>query len=353
LLLGASVDCQDESGKTPLHVSVETGYFEVLKCLVEHQEPVQRATELQHVVNPERTLMKRNFLNVRDIDGNTPLHLGVAAGNIKIVSCLVNAGSDLNICNVQGDYPLTLAARCGKNDIVELLMEGEVQCEEAQIGALRAAIVARHVDTTALLLKLGIPVNIGENEKPIHVASRLGHKEILILLLQYSASLTSVTNAGNTALHLASEEGLLNLVKYLVELDRGGLCSHNFEKETPLHLAARNGRHFLIIYFAENGCNINAPSSNGATCLHVAFENGHFKTVECLLRHGAEVNVLNSEDQMPIHIAVSLGQTEIVKLLLRHNANFSLRDKSGIAAVMQASVKGHQDTVRFVYSIMM
>jgi len=81
LLLGASIDCQDESGKTPLHVSVETAKLEVIKCLIEHQETVQRETELQHVVNPERTVKTGNFLNVPDVDGNTPLHLGVAAGN--------------------------------------------------------------------------------------------------------------------------------------------------------------------------------------------------------------------------------------------------------------------------------
>jgi len=162
LLLGASIDCQNESGKTPLHVSVETGNFEVIKCLVEHQETVQRETELQHVVNPKRTVKRGNFLNVPDVDGNTPLHLGVAAGNINIISYLVNAGSNLNICNVQGEYPLTLAARCGKTDIVELLMKSEVECNESKIGALRTAIEAGHINATAVLLNLGVPVNMGE-----------------------------------------------------------------------------------------------------------------------------------------------------------------------------------------------
>ena len=56
-------------------------------------------------------------------------------------------------------------------------MKSEVQYEEAQIGALRAVIVAGHVNTTPLLLRLGDPGNIGENEKPIHVASRLEREE--------------------------------------------------------------------------------------------------------------------------------------------------------------------------------
>jgi ankyrin repeat protein len=188
LLLGASVHCQDENGKTPLHVAVETGNFEVIKCLFESQGTVQSENEVQYFENSERTVTVINLVKVRDIDGNTPLHLGVTAENTNIVSYLLSAGSDLNICNVQGDYPLTLAARCGKNDLVVLLVKGEVQCEAAQISALRAAIVAGHVDTTALLLGLGAPVNIIENEQPIHVACRLGLEDIVILLLQYGVS---------------------------------------------------------------------------------------------------------------------------------------------------------------------
>src|SRR5215469_13129496 len=129
--LGASADCQDLFGRTPLHVAVETGNFEIIKCIVESHETIQRKTDLKHVINPEKPLRKRNFFNVPDIDGNTPLHLGVAAGNTNIVSYLISAGCDKNICNMRGEHPLTVAARCGLNITLELLMEGEVQCEEA------------------------------------------------------------------------------------------------------------------------------------------------------------------------------------------------------------------------------
>jgi len=145
----------------------------------------------------------------------------------------------------------------------------------------------------------------------------------------------SRTESGNTALHVASKSGHLSLVKYLVELDRNGLNTPNYENETPLHLATLNGRDYLVTYFAENGCNINATSANGATCLHVACENGHNTTVECLLKHGAEVNAMNCANQTPLHIAASRGLTKIVELIFLHKANFSLRDKEGITAFWQ------------------
>ena len=262
---------------------------------------------------------------------------------------LLSASSNLRSCNTRGEYPLTLAAQYGRNDTVKLLLQScsAVKCE-IMTSALKAAIEVGHVDSTTYLLRSGAPVSRGENEKPIHIASRMGQKEIVSLLLQFGASLASRTDSGNTVLHLPSEAGHLSLVKYLVELQRDGLYSLNCEAETPLRLAARNGRDYLVTYFAKNGCNINSKPANCATCLHVACANGHYTTVECLLRHGAEVNAMNSDDQTPFHIAASRGQTKIVELLFLHKTDFSLQDKNGIMALLAASINGHQDTVLFI-----
>jgi ankyrin repeat protein len=347
--LGADFGIQDSEGKTALHVSAEVGSLEVAKFIVERQEMSDGEAEIKEIGTLDRTITKLNRLNVRDDDGNTPLHLAAAAGNTSTVRYLLSAGSDLRSCKTRGEHPITLAARYGRNDTVKLLMKScfAVKCEE-MTSALTAAILAGQVDTTALLLRSSAPVSGGENEKPIHIASRIGQKEIVSLLLEYGASLTSRTDSGNTALHLASEAGHMSLVKYLVELNTDGVYTLNYENETPLNLVARNGRDYLLSYFAENGCNINSTSANGATCLHVACENGHYATVECLLKHGAEVNAMNSADQTPLHIAASRGQTKIVELLFLHNANFSMRDKAGITALLAASINGHQNTVLFI-----
>jgi ankyrin repeat protein len=347
--LGASCDIQDSTGKTALHVSAETGSLEVAKYIVERQEMSNGEFALKYVAL-DRATKKLTRLNVHDIEGNTSLHLAAAAGKTSTVRYLLNVGSDVRSCNTRGEYPLTLAAGNGTSDTVELLLQKccAVKHEEIMTSALTAAILAGQLETTALLLRSGAPVSGGKNEKPIHIASRVGKKEIVSLLLQNGESLTSRTDCGNTALHLASEAGQLNMVKYLVDLQTDGQCSLNYDNETPLHLAARNGRDYLVIYFAKNGKNINAASANGATCLHFACENGHYTTVECLLKHGAEVNAMNSANQTPLHIAAGRGQTKTVELLLQHNANTSLRDKDGITALLAASINGHQETVLLI-----
>jgi ankyrin repeat protein len=217
--LGASCDIQDANGKTALHVSAETGSLAVTKFLVERQETSCGETEMKDILILNRAITKLNRLNLRDNEGNRPLHLATAAGNTSTMLYLVNAGSDLRSCNRRGEYPLTVAAGYGRNDIVKLLLQSccAVKHEKIMTSALTAAIVAGQVDTTALLLRSGAQVNGGENEKPIHIASRVGHKEIVSTLLQIGASLTSLTQSGNLALHLASEAGHMYLVKYLVE----------------------------------------------------------------------------------------------------------------------------------------
>jgi cytohesin len=188
--LEASCDIQDTNGKTALHVSAETGSLEITKFLVERHEKPYKKIALENIetniVILDRAITRLNRVNVRDKDGNTPLHLAAAAGNTSTVRYLLSAGSDVRSCNTRGEYPLILAARYGRNVTVKLLLQScsALKCEEILTSALRAAIVAGQVDTTALLLRSGAPVSGGENEKPIHVASRMGHKGIVSLLLE-------------------------------------------------------------------------------------------------------------------------------------------------------------------------
>jgi ankyrin repeat protein len=118
------------------------------------------------------------------------MHFAAAAGNTSTLRYLLSAGRDLRSCNTRGEYSLTLAAGYGRNDTVKLSLQSccDVKYEEIMISPLTAAITAVQVETTALLLRSGAPVSGGENEKPIHIASRTEHNEIESLLLQFGAS---------------------------------------------------------------------------------------------------------------------------------------------------------------------
>ena len=89
-----------------------------------------------------------------------------------------------------------------------------------------------------------------------------------------------------------SEVGHLSLVKYIDELDTGGMEVQIIERNNNA-LGSWKCRCKFDKIFGSKHCEINALSVNGAMCLHLACENGHYKTVEYILKHGVEVNAMN------------------------------------------------------------
>ena len=88
---GANPDIANAQGETPLHLAARDSAFGIVKHLLDHE------------ANPDAI----------DSDGDTPLHemarLADAAGNVALVSLLLDKGADPNIRNGDGWRPLDLA----------------------------------------------------------------------------------------------------------------------------------------------------------------------------------------------------------------------------------------------------
>ena len=108
-------------------------------------------------------------------------------------------------------------------------------------------------------------------------------------------------------------------------------------KETPLHLAAAKGHHYIVEYLAKQGCNMNAKTSaqknqfsfDQFTPLHLAITNNHLKTVDCLLKNGADLNTRDNDGDTPLLVAVSLGFVDIAKKLIENRANINEKNPKG------------------------
>jgi ankyrin repeat protein len=62
-------------------------------------------------------------LNIKDKNGDTPLHLAVRSGSLEAARALIEAGADLSLANNEGDTPLQLALELGKKDAAKALQE--------------------------------------------------------------------------------------------------------------------------------------------------------------------------------------------------------------------------------------
>lgn len=144
----------------------------------------------------------------------------------------------------------------------------------------------------------------------------------------------------------------------------------NYERSTPLHLAAQNGHQSAVEILLEHRCNASIIDAKARTALHIAASLGHLEVVETLLRFGASltvkdkhgntplhlavlgchssmtdllvkkgasVNSTNSRLQTPLHMAAELGFTEVVQVLVSHGADLFLPEKGGRTALYIAA----------------
>jgi|GEM_PF-4011213 len=124
----------DAYGKTPLQIAIDTDDHQVVAhflTMVDLNNPSPR-----HAVSPlQRALIqksshsallllgKMDAPHTQDQMGNTPLHLAVDGGLMRVIQALLNREAPILSQNVEGNTPLHLAAQKGFEDIVQLLLQ--------------------------------------------------------------------------------------------------------------------------------------------------------------------------------------------------------------------------------------
>merc|ERR1712226_551239 len=91
----------------------------------------------------------------------------------------------------------------------------------------------------------------------------------------------------NTALHLAAQNGQIEVVKMLIDRDDIELNSKNTHALVPLHLAA------------QEGINLDSKDLIGNTPLHTAYHTTHRNIANMLIGLGANPNARNLSGLRP------------------------------------------------------
>jgi len=114
--------------------------------------------------------------------------------------------------------------------------------------------------------------------------------------------------AGENALMMAAYQGLLPMVKRMVETYE---VEVNKTGWTALHYAATNGYDDIVKYLLDHAAYIDAESPNATTPLMMAAMGGHITTVKLLLDEGADMNLRNQQKMDVIDFAKRYHQDEI------------------------------------------
>ncbi len=186
------------------------------------------------------------------------------------------------------------------------------------------------------------------NETPLHVAAREGHLEVIKVVLKAGVPIDIGDNEESTALDVAAIYGHVEVAEYL--LKKGAALDHaDVNGLTPLHFAAYNIQPEVAALLIERGADVGAATVNGSTPLHGAAYNGDVATMTLLLENGADVNVRNGGGYTPVLSGTAANaELDAVELLVEHGADVYDREHRGSTTLMFAAAAGRLDVVRYL-----
>ncbi|KAJ6758099.1 MOLTING PROTEIN MLT-4 [Salix koriyanagi] len=143
------------------------------------------------------------------------------------------------------------------------------------------------------------------------------------------------TPAGNSLLHVAVSYGSDNITSYLAEEFPSLITTQNSQKDTILHLAAREGKYSDIIksLVESNPCLMRKQNTKGNTPLHDAVIKGNRDLAIFLASKDPEVAYYNNKNgRSPLYLAVEKGnKNEILDDLLKLGASIPIKREDGDA----------------------
>lgn len=175
------------------------------------------------------------------------------------------------------------------------------------------------------------------------------NEEAVDLFVKAGINKDAADEKGQTALIVASEKGLTNILEKLVKLQ--GTTLNHFDKSgnTALMTAVRRGREQAAKILVENGADVNftVKSADGAaTALQAAvdvpdFKEEHLRILNYLIQKGADVKGRNAQGRFPLLFAVEHGRTEAAKELIEHGADVNDTDQKGNFPLLIAACNEH------------
>ena len=155
------------------------------------------------------------------------------------------------------------------------------------------AAMRSDTETVRSLLRAGSDVNAaqGDGMTALHWTALNGDVATMQILLYAGANLEPTTRLGGyTPLHLASREGRSETVVMLLEA-RSDASRLTDTGVTALHLAAQAGRPEVVVALLEHGADVNVRDTNSErTPLMFATAGSRLEAIKTLIAAGADVS---------------------------------------------------------------
>nr|XP_042907959.1 uncharacterized protein LOC107440000 [Parasteatoda tepidariorum] len=238
--------------------------------------------------------------------------------------------------------------RNSTDDVIHWITEGaDIYGRDHDLmTSLHFASKSSNIDNIKLLIGRGLNPKVKDfyDRNILHVAAA-GCKEMASYIIEeLRISVDEKCKGDQTALHIAAENGCVDVVKTLLQ-NKTAVNIKSLLPRTPLHNAVINNKVNVVELFLENMEDINLiRNPEGFNLLHFSAEMGHLDMTFYLLQKGAYVNSASDRLLSPLHLSSYAGHTEIVKTLLSKGANVNAKDSFNYTPLHFAAVNGHAST---------
>ena len=352
----------DKDGVPALHYVARKGLLDVLKCMV---------------MNINGHIMDKQY---HDTNGRTVLHCAVK--HIDVVKYLINeCNCDIMTPDKDGNTILHYVASKRLLDVMKYLINTHhypmTTNNSGQTGAVK------HIDVVKYLInecncdimatdKDGVPVlhyvareglldvlkcmvmNINghimdkqfrdtKGRTVLHCAVK--HIDVVKYLInECNCDIMTRNNYGNTILHVAASEGLLDVLKCMVMNINGHIMDEQYRDtngRTVLHCAVK---HIDVVKYLINECHcdIMTPDKDGNTILHYVASKRLLDVMKYLINTHHYPMTTNNSGQTG-----AVKHIDVVKYLINEcNCDIMATDKDGVPVLHYVARKGLLDVLK-------
>ncbi|CAG9840981.1 unnamed protein product [Diabrotica balteata] len=364
------VNCETDGNFTPLHFAASLGNLRTVQVLLKH---------------------KNIDVNAKTIDNLTALHLAISSkSNDVVLELLKNDKIDVNIKSSTNVTVLHLAAVRNEHEIiVKLIKKGVLLEERTQNDLTSLQLTAIHNIENAfnVLIDNGADINsLTNGSSVLHLASQYGHVNITRTLFKKCANFRQYDNSGllpihvaafygkipvldiileefpdivdivsgdktklSSSLHLASEKGYIDVIRYLVEKKGANVNILNANWESPMLVAANKGYFDVVKYFFDReGTNINQNNIYGECLLHLACLSGSLDFVDYIIPAYNVTSQRNSFEDSSLHYAALSGNLDLVKYIIDKGVNANTENRGFYTPLTYATWYNHMHIVKYL-----
>jgi ankyrin repeat protein len=378
----ASLDQQDEQGRTPLHAAAEAGDAEMVRFLLalgaQPDTPDNQGRSPLGIAAARSDPEAIRLLSAAGADIYRPLSDGAAETpaliGVRSEGALLEALIHENTVNSKDQGGLTLfhlAGREGAAGSVRIIAAAGGRINEKDAEGKTALDYAfaetgsiRHARTAEKLVLAGghsnhpfyeyfapaarssnYNIRVADGYTALHYAAREGYSGYIDFILEKNVDINIKNNSGATVLHEASRFGQLQIMEQLI--DKGAeVDAQDAKGNSSLHLAAPVERHQQgIRILLSGGANPNLRDEHGETPLHVLITLGRpVEIIDALLEGGANVTSRNIEGKTVLYLAVEYHRTDLIPLFLSQGADIFAADNGGVTP-LEAALKENNGAV--------